>query len=82
MVYGSTLVVDKTLKTSVDRPVLRIPVLHLAYLSGLERRRVRYILGAVRHPPQLTHLEETSFTVKSNPLGGLVLECHTVGSCA
>ena len=36
MVYGSTLVVDKTLKNLVDRPVLRIPVLHLVYLSGLE----------------------------------------------
>ena len=36
MDYESTVVVSKTLETSVNTAVLRIPALHLLYLSGLE----------------------------------------------
>ena len=36
MDYESTVVVSKPLKTSVNTAVLRIPALHLLYLSGLE----------------------------------------------
>ena len=50
--YESTVDVNETLKTSVNTAVLRIPALHLLYLSGLEWPGVRYILGTVRgaHP--------------------------------
>ena len=52
MDHESTVVVSETLKTSVNTAVLRIPALHLLYLSGLEWPGVRYILGTVRgaHP--------------------------------
>jgi len=34
--YESNIVVSKTLEPSVNTVVLRIPALHLLYLSGLE----------------------------------------------
>ena len=36
MDYESTVVVNETFETSVNTAVLRIPALHLLYLSGLE----------------------------------------------
>ena len=36
MDYESTVVVSKTLKTSVNTAVLRIPALRLLYLTGME----------------------------------------------
>ena len=71
MDYESTVVVSKTLKTSINTAVLRIPALRLLYLTGIEWHGVRYILGTVgTHPKWPSFIYIYIQSVQRRDLGG------------